>query len=261
MLTIPGLPAAAVPARLRAAWTLSQTVVTSPAASVPAILRAASTIGHTRCTPHATRESDLGGNDTFMRRFTTFLIQAHALTGMEKRTFEEAFAYAAGAQTAQSQVQTGWDVVDSAGVHWSLKTQSDAAANRDYLDITKLSGARWIQTITADSTKDYQQQMQARFAAFAAGFTQSVDRVLVLQCFPDGYQLVEPPVSTLFQWALQLPASVYPESKGGRLAVRCPRDDSLRARIKLDYSDGKVCLLRVPVSTCITHATWRVTAE
>ncbi len=191
----------------------------------------------------------------FAAEFRNRLRAHHAINqGRLSRTqFEDAFASASRAAGRDVGPRAGaterfWDVsVDGRKI--SLKTEGAQNLNTDFLHISKLTEAAWIQDCrTQGARRDHTIELFSRFTA-------AVDRIVVLRAYPrtNLYELVEIS-TTMFARVADLPLNAFAaESPAIPVPLDSPEPDFI---LKLDRSDAKITIKRIRKSRCIVHAQW-----
>jgi hypothetical protein len=192
----------------------------------------------------------------FADEFRMRLLAHHAThtTKLDRLGFENAFlaaSKAAGRETEEAPSRTTrfWDVrVDD--VQTALKSEGARNMKADYLHISKLSEAAWIQDVR--SAKSRHEHM----VAFMFDFLDAVEDMFVLRISYARdlvtYELVEIPVDH-FRRILDLPISAFDSD-----APRIPIEDEHGSimELRLDRSDAKITISKLRKDRCIVHATW-----
>jgi Type II site-specific deoxyribonuclease len=198
--------------------------------------------------------------EAFVAEFQSKLLMHHAThtTKLDRLGFENAFlaaSRAAGRATEQAPSRTTrfWDVrVD--GEQISLKSEGAASMKADYLHITKLSEAAWIQDVRSAKAR------HGRMMQLINDFLAAVQGMFVLRSSSraDGpfYELVEIPVA-LFRRIEELPVAAF-DSDAPRIAITDDAGDIMELR--LDRSDAKITVAKLRKDRCIVHATWQLGA-
>lgn len=201
--------------------------------------------------------SDLVSQE-FAAEFRARLQAHHAThtTPMDRLSFENAFmaaSRAAGRTTVEAPSRTTrfYDVTVD-GEFVALKTEGAKSMKADWLHISKLSEAAWIQDMRSGTKR------RAKTLEFVGELLRSVDRIVVLRYYRDdtapSYELVEVPVKA-FSLLSKVPASEF-DADSPRIMLSDSAGDIMQFR--LDRSDSKITVSKIQKSRCIVHAKWRL---
>lgn len=142
------------------------------------------------------------------------------------------------------------EVIDGQKV--AIKSTAAQGVKPDYLHISKVSEAAWIQDVRGAQARE--ERTKAQIAAYVA----EVDRLWQMRILPDRvywhYQFVEMPMSLLAPVARLDRALFAPD--GPTIAVTDGLGPCLT--LKLDRSDAKITFTKIPVRRCVVHATWKL---
>lgn len=146
--------------------------------------------------------------------------------------------------------QRFWDLAVD-GTRISLKSSKALSLREDFLHISKLTEAAWIQDCRTASSR------RKLTLALMELYCDEVQAIWQLRFFQSAgrYELVEIPAEIL-RPALEVPISEF-RADGPSIAVpygKKPPDFVL----KLDRSDAKITIASVRKSLCRVHATWVV---
>lgn len=134
----------------------------------------------------------------------------------------------------------------------ALKTTSAKNVDPRYAHISKLCEAAWIQDVRGPA-----QRQERTFDLFRL-YLGTVDRLFQLRVIPDSeswsYELLEIPMD-LFRGILLLHRDAF-TADGPSVRVEDSRGYALTLR--LDRSDAKITIGRIPVARCLVHATWMI---
>lgn len=194
----------------------------------------------------------------FAREMRSRLQAHHAThdTALDRLGFENAFlaaSRAAGRMTepAPSKTTRFWDaLVDDA--HVALKTEGALSMKADFLHISKLSEAAWIQDMRSARTR------REKTFELVSAFLEIVDAVYVLRSYAKEsaphYELVEIPVDH-FRKVLDVPVAAF-DSDAPKMMI----EDDLGPimEFRLDRSDSKVTVAKISKARCKLHAEWRL---
>lgn len=192
-------------------------------------------------------------------RFAIRLQVHHAtnLAPLNRTGFEDAFTEcceAAGipVEPATSATNRFWDV-KVGDLHASLKTEGSQAIAPDFIHISKLSEAAWIQDVrTATARRDKTLELFSTYRSL-------VDVIYMLRIFkalnPIRYELVEIPVD-LFDPIQQLSRNDFTADAPSILIP--PGSNPPDYRLRLDRSDAKITIARLRKDRCHVHAVWLV---
>lgn len=186
---------------------------------------------------------------------TTILIAFYFLKSpLSTHSFESAFIRAARASgrsvLAAPDGGRFWDVeVD--GKKISLKSSSAKNLSSDFLHISKLCEAAWIQDMRTSALRE--EKTKALFAEYS----EIVDSIIQLRFFPKKayYELVELPVAA-FKQVQNVPRTEF-SADGPTIGIpvgQVPPD----FRIKLDRSDAKVTISAISKSICNVLGSWQL---
>lgn len=205
------------------------------------------------------RDSTIVG-PAFLDEFRSRLQAYHALntTRLAKGAFEDAFLAASQKENRQtvraaSATNRFWDVkVDNLSL--SLKTEGHSNLREDFLHISKLTEAAWLQDMRgARARREHTLELFETYIDQVAG-------IVVLRSYPGRtirYELVEIPIE-LFQPVLELPQQAF-ASDGP--TIRIPYGSTAGNAdlvLKLDRSDAKITIGRIRKSRCVVHAEWEL---
>lgn len=197
-------------------------------------------------------------NDGFVDEFESRLRAHHALQSkpLGRLPFEDAFraaCTAAGYSVGPSLGATASYIdltVD--GKNLALKTTSARDVKRDFAHISKLCEAAWIQDVR--SAIERERHTKQLFRDYL-GIT---DRLFQLRVLPDEeewiYQLLEVPME-LFSPILMLSRDSF-QADGP--TVRVLDNVGYCLTLKLDRSDAKITIARIPLERCEVHGEWRL---
>jgi hypothetical protein len=195
----------------------------------------------------------------FEAEFRSRLLAHHAThtTKLDRLGFENAFLAASRAATRQtaeapSATTRFWDArVD--GEQTALKSEGAKSMKPDFLHISKLSEAAWIQDVRSAKTR------HEHMIALTREFIAAVNRMFVLRITESDttamYELVEIPVE-YFKLILALPVSAF-ASDAPKIPIEDERGSIMELR--LDRSDAKITIAKIRKDRCIVHATWTLT--
>jgi hypothetical protein len=195
-------------------------------------------------------------NKDFINEFrATILISYYFLKSpLSTHSFESAFIRAAAASGKSVMAAPDgcrfWDVeVD--GKKISLKSSSAKGLSPDFLHISKLCEAAWIQDMRSSALRE--EKTKALFAEYS----EIVDSIIQLRFFPKKayYELVELPVA-VFKQVESIPRSEF-SADGPTIGIpvgQQPPD----FRIKLDRSDAKVTISAISKSICNVLGSWQL---
>ncbi len=196
----------------------------------------------------------------FAAEFRARLLSHHATHAkpIGRTEFENVFVAASRAarrraKAAPSATTRFWDV-SVRGKRISLKTEGAKAMKSDFIHISKLSEAAWIQDVR--SGKDRHRHT----VNLIDELLEAVDEMFILRVRAGAepeYELVEIPVDHFARIRL-LPRKAF-DSDAPRIAV--PADDGKTImKLCLDRSDAKVTIADLAKSACIVHASWKLRA-
>ncbi len=191
--------------------------------------------------------------------FTSRLQAHHAINvaPLTKTTFEDAFAGAcdSGGRSvviSDSTTNRFWDIkLDGEGI--SLKTTAAKNLHRDFVHISKLTEAAWIQDQRGAASR------RAKTIELVQEFRSHVSRILMLRVFKTKtgavkeYELVEIP-GTLLDPIVDTPRDAF-NADGPSIPVPYG-SDAPGLIVKLDRSDAKITLSKIRLSSCVVHARW-----
>lgn len=192
----------------------------------------------------------------FAAEFRARLLSHHAthVKPLGRAEFENVFLAACRAvrrkvEPAPSATTRFWDV-KVRGKRTSLKTEGAKAMKEDFLHISKLSEAAWIQDVR--SAKDRHEHTMELIDDLLS----AVEAMFVLRIRPgteSRYELVEIPIGH-FRRIKLLPRTDF-SSDAPRIPVRDDQGNTIM-KICLDRSDAKVTIADLAKSACVVHATW-----
>ncbi|BFU47651.1 hypothetical protein [Krasilnikovia sp. MM14-A1004] len=140
------------------------------------------------------------------------------------------------------------EVID--GQRIAIKSTAAQNVHEQFLHISKVSEAAWIQDVRGAQARE--EKTKAQIAEYIA----EVDRLWQMRILPDRlrwrYQFVEIPMALLGPVARLDRALFAPD--GPTIIVRDGVGPCLT--LKLDRSDAKITFARIPIDRCIVHATW-----
>jgi len=140
------------------------------------------------------------------------------------------------------------EIID--GQRVAIKSTAAQNVHEQFLHISKVSEAAWIQDVRGAQAREEKTKTQI------AEYVSEVDRLWQMRILPDRltwrYQFVEIPMALLNPVATLDRALFAPD--GPTIVVRDARGPCLT--LKLDRSDAKITFSRIPISRCIIHATW-----
>lgn len=205
------------------------------------------------------KNSDLVGA-AFANEFRTSLRVHHATrdSHLEKVAFEHVFVEAVQAegreaQLAPSRTTRFWDVMVDGSSRYSAKTTAAKNLNPNWLHISKLSEAAWIQDCRSARAR-HQKTIE-----FFENYLSIVDRSIILRTFirlaEFHYELTEIPMR-FFNRILDLQVSDF-SSDAPRISV-LDTDGAPLLQLVLDRSDSKITIGKIPKTKCIVHAEWNV---
>ncbi|MFG1997605.1 hypothetical protein ACGFNU_00480 [Spirillospora sp. NPDC048911] len=194
----------------------------------------------------------------FQEEFTSRLQTHHGTHSkqLDRTSFEDAFR--AGAKASGRRIQGALsatnryydEIID--GEKWALKTSAAKDVHKSYLHISKLSEAVWIQDVRSATAR-----MQ-KTKEYFEDYLNVVDRLLQLRVHRDPkrwfYELVEVPM-TLFSPILELDKSEF-DADGPAIQVEDEGGPCLT--LKLDRSDSKITITRIPLERCTVHGRWEL---
>lgn len=187
-------------------------------------------------------------------------LQAHHATHttpMDRLSFENAFlsaSRAAGRDTEEAPSRTTrfYDATVD-GKRVALKTEGAKSMKADFLHISKLSEAAWIQDMRSGRRR---REMTVQLVD---EFLTAVARIFVLRYYQSDpaphYELVEIPTEH-FERIRDLPLSDF-NSDAPRLHIRDQAGEIMEFR--LDRSDSKITVGKIRKSRCVVHGDWRLT--
>jgi hypothetical protein len=192
---------------------------------------------------------------TFTAEFRSRIQIHHAThtTPLDRTVFEDAFLSASetagfNVSRAPSKTTRFWDVTVE-GKQISLKTEAAKSMRSEWLHISKLSEAAWIQDCrTAKCRRDNTLQLFRTFLA-------AVHRIFVLRIRRDPpvhYELVEVP-TRLFALVGQLQLTDFASEAP---SIPVPPVGYAMYILKLDRSDAKITIARLLKVHCVVHGTW-----
>lgn len=194
----------------------------------------------------------------FVAEFRARLQAHHAThtTPMDRLGFENAFlaaSRAAGVETEDAPSRTTRFFDATVGEDQvALKTEGAKDMQADYLHISKLSEAAWIQDMRS-ARKRYERTM-----ALVDEFLAAVQRIYLLRYYRSSptphYELVEIPVAHFER---------IKEAKVSEFASDAPRiqvadEQGPIMRFVIDRSDSKITVRKIAKSRCIVHGEWRL---
>lgn len=194
--------------------------------------------------------------DDFKAEFRTALLIHHYFLKAPLATTSFDAAFIRAAKSAGHNVdeapegQRFWDVrVRQKRI--SLKSTSAADLNIDFLHISKLCEAAWIQDMRTA------QERERRTKELFVDFTSSVESIMQLRNFKKKafYELVEIPIC-LFEQVKNVRRSHF-AADGPTIGIpvgQSPPDFQL----KLDRSDAKITLARIRKDRCRVLGTWQL---
>lgn len=192
----------------------------------------------------------------FMKEFQATLLMHHYFLNapLAMTSFEAAFVRAVTAAGNSVKLapegQRFWDVeVD--GKRISLKSTAPKKLSVDFLHISKLCEAAWIQDMRGSAQRE--EETKRLFAEY----TSLVDSIIQLRLFRDRarYELVEIPTEILAQVAEVPRVKFAPDGPTIGIPVgKNPPDFTL----KLDRSDSKVTLAKVNKAVCKVLGVWQL---
>lgn len=194
----------------------------------------------------------------FVAEFRARLQAHHAThtTQMDRLGFENAFlsaSRAAGLETEEAPSRTTrfYDATVS-GEKVALKTEGALSMKADFLHISKLSEAAWIQDM-----RSARRRCEASIGLID-DFLDAVDRIYVLRYYQASaaphYELVEIPIGH-FKLIKKLKASDF-NSDAPRPKISDSKGDIMV--FKLDRSDSKVTIAKINKARCIVHGEWEL---
>jgi hypothetical protein len=140
------------------------------------------------------------------------------------------------------------EIID--GQRVAIKSTAEKGVRDQFLHISKLSEAAWIQDVRGAQARE--QRTKAQIAQYIG----EVDRLWQMRILPDRlmwrYQFVEIPM-TLFSPIANLDRALFAPD-GPTIVVQDALGPCLT--LKLDRSDSKITLTRIPIGRCVVHATW-----
>ena len=192
----------------------------------------------------------------FVAEFRARLQAHHAThtTQMDRLGFENAFlsaSRAAGFKTEEAPSKTTrfYDATVN-GEKVALKTEGAQSMKADFLHISKLSEAAWIQDMRS-AKKRYEASI-----ALVDDFLDAVDRIYVLRYYQASeaphYELVEIPVDH-FKLIKKLKQADF-NSDAPRPKISDSKGDIMV--FKLDRSDSKVTIAKIAKARCVVHGDW-----
>jgi hypothetical protein len=194
----------------------------------------------------------------FAREMRSRLQAHHAThdTPLDRLGFENAFLAASRAagratESAPSKTTRFWDaLVDDA--HIALKTEGALSMKADFLHISKLSEAAWIQDVRSARTR------REKTFELVSAFLKIVDAVFVFRSYSKEltphYELVEIPVDH-FRRVLDVPVAAF-DSDAPKIMIRDDLGPIMEFR--LDRSDSKITVAKISKARCRLHADWRL---
>lgn len=197
--------------------------------------------------------------ETWTEEFTSRLQAHHSINiaPLTKTTFEDAFAGASESSGHAVEISTSttnrfWDIkLDSEGI--SLKTTAAKNLSREFIHISKLTEAAWIQDQRSASGR------REKTIDLLQDFRSHVSRIIILRAFKYStgqvceYELTEIP-GTLFDPIRQAPRDAF-QHDGPTIPLPYGADEP-DLLVKLDRSDAKITLSKIRVSSCVVHARW-----
>lgn len=192
----------------------------------------------------------------FEEAFRSKLLTHHCFIGspLFQQSFDSAFLSACRESGMAVQPapdgQRFWDV-EVGGRKLSLKSTKAKDLRRDFLHISKLTEAAWIQDCRTASKR--QQQTKALFA----DYTEQVDAIIQLRYFGGQkfYELVEFPVA-LFEQIKNVGRQQF-ESDGPSIKIPIGAETP-DFTLKLDRSDAKITIAKINKAKCKVHGTWKL---
>ncbi|WP_446218650.1 hypothetical protein [Micromonospora sp. IBHARD004] len=140
------------------------------------------------------------------------------------------------------------EIID--GERFAIKSTAALNVSEQFLHISKVSEAAWIQDVRGAQARAEKAKQQI------LSYMTEVDRLIQLRILPDRekwrYQLVEIPMS-LLRPILDLDRNLFAPD-GPTIPIVDGRGPCLT--LKLDRSDAKITFTRIPISRCIIHARW-----
>jgi hypothetical protein len=192
----------------------------------------------------------------FIEEFRSTLLISHYFlkAPLSTHTFESAFVRAARASGAHVMPAPDgcrfWDV-EIDGKKISLKSSSAGNLRKDFLHISKLCEAAWIQDMRSPALRE------DRTKSLFEEYTASVESIIQLRFFKKlfFYELVELPTSLLRQVG-DVPRSFFaPDGPTIGIPVgKSPPDFTL----KLDRSDAKITLANINKNVCHLLGSWQL---
>lgn len=194
----------------------------------------------------------------FVAEFRARLQAHHAThtTPMDRLGFENAFlaaSRAAGLKTldAPSRTTRFFDATVD-GKQVALKTEGAKAMKPDYLHISKLSEAAWVQDMRSARTR------HEKAMAFIDEFLAAVQQIFVLRYYRSSatprYELVEVPVA-LFEQIKNATVADF-DSDAPRIEVA---DDKGPIMVfAIDRSDSKITVRKLVKARCVVHGEWQL---
>ena len=209
----------------------------------------------TPCEEWRNSESDIL-DEKFSAEFRSRLLTQHAFQGstLFQETFDQAFISslrAGGHEVKEAPAgERFWDI-NLNNKRVSLKSTKEKALRRDFLKISKLTEAAWIQDCRMAS------QRKKRTTELFEEYLRMVHRIFQLRYFVKDrlYELVEIPVS-LFYAIKDVPVDAY-NSEGPTIGIPVGQDPP-DFKLKLDRSDAKITLTHIRKDVCIVHGTWKI---
>lgn len=136
----------------------------------------------------------------------------------------------------------------------SLKSTAAMKMGKDFVHISKLTEAAWIQDVR--TRKDRRERTIVLFDEYL----RQVSRILMLRAFRDQpetvpylYQLLEIPTA-LFRSVRKAPNNVF---RNEAAKIPCLVKGKKVATIALDRSDAKISVSRIRLDACTVHAEWK----
>lgn len=195
-------------------------------------------------------------NEEFESEFRSKLLIHHCFIGspLFQQSFDSAFIAAcrhAGFKVEEApDGQRFWDVVID-GRRISLKSSKAKNLSKDFLHISKLTEAAWIQDCrTAKMRQSYTRDLFKKYC-------DEVDAIIQFRYFikRQKYELVEVPVQLFSQ--IQEVETKYFNADGPTINIpvgKEPPDFTL----KIDRSDSKVTLAKINKKLCVVHGSWQL---
>lgn len=131
----------------------------------------------------------------------------------------------------------------------SLKASAAKSIRRDWIHISKLTEAAWIQDARTQTGR------HEKLLELFSDYRDATDSIMMLRCFSPSsspsYELVEIP-TTLFADVGNLSIG---EAQLATIPIP-PNADPPIFQIRVDRSDAKITLTRITISACTIHGRW-----